>query len=96
MRNFNDWIAESSNELPWLVIGKGPSFNKIKSVDLQDYQTIALNHSVKEVSCDIFHLIDLDVLNGIEDFADLNAKFDLMPYYPHVNNRASEKSLNDL
>jgi len=96
MENFIDWVSKRPKKLPWLVIGKGPTFEKLDAVNLADYQTIALNHTVKEVACDIFHLIDLDVLDGIEVEADKNANFILMPYYPHINNKAGDKSLDDL
>ncbi len=96
MINFSDWYAEHASGLPWLVIGKGPSFEKLKSINLNDYQTIVLNHAVQKVQCDILHLIDLDVLDGIEIDVNKNAKFVLMPYYPHVENKSGTSSLDDL
>ena len=96
MMNFTDWLSENPSDLPWLIIGKGPTFEKIKSIHLEEYQTIALNHTVTEVQCDIFHLIDLDVLEGIETEIANHANYILLPYFPHVDNLSGTQSLNDL
>lgn len=96
MKNFNNWLSENPSKLPWVIIGKGPTFEKIHTVDLSAYQTIALNHTIVEIKSDIFHMIDLDVLDGIEEHVEKNAKFILMPFYPNVNNESGEYSLDQL
>jgi len=96
MKDFFEWIIDNKNNLPWLIIGKGPSFKKIKDIDISNYQTIALNHAVSNTSCDIFHMIDLDVIIGIEANVDKNARFILMPYYPNVNNQSGSLSINEI
>lgn len=91
-----DWFSENPSDLPWLIVGKGPSFEKVKSIATEDYRVIALNHAVTELDCEIFHLIDLDVLDGIEEEIEANANFVLLPYYPHVENTSGAQSLDEL
>jgi len=96
MKNFNQWLSENPSKLPWLIVGKGPTYGKIHTVDLSSYQTIALNHTIVEIKSNIFHMIDLDVLEGIEESVEKNAQFILMPFYPNVNNNSGELSLDKL
>ena len=94
MKNFEDWLKENPCQKPWLVVGKGPTFEKVRSVDLDNYRTISLNHTIVEIKSDIFHMIDLDVLYGIEEDIERNAKYILMPYYPNIDNKSCDQSLD--
>ena len=98
MKNFFDWIQHDhlTNSKPWLVLGKGPSFSKVNQYDLSSFNTIALNHSVREVIVDIAHIIDFDVFEDCWDSIDKNAKFLLLPWVPHIKNKPSEKNLETL
>lgn len=96
MKNFNEWFSCNEKKSPWLIIGKGPSFNKTDKISLGDYQTIALNHVITAVKCDIVHMADLDVLDGIEESVEENAKFLLLPFYPHIDQKPGDKSLEQL
>lgn len=81
---------------PWLMLGKGPSFEKIHQIQLSEYRTLALNHVVRELKVDVAHAIDLDVVTGLSDAVYANAGVLLMPLHPHVDHRPSEKSLHEL
>jgi hypothetical protein len=35
-------------EKPWLILGKGPTFSRRGEFDLNDFNTLALNHVVRE------------------------------------------------
>jgi hypothetical protein len=71
--------------LPWLIIGKGPSFSRLKSAHLENYNTIGLNHVVQHVPrLDVMHIIDWPVIHDCK--AELNrADFVVMPERPNVN-----------
>ena len=75
---------------PFLVIGKGPTFDKIYDLDLEDYFTFGLNHVCGCIPCDIGHCIDLDVLSNA--FID-NCGVILIPWHPHVNCRPTTLTL---
>jgi len=90
MLDFFDRITNDGK--PWLVLGKGPSSEKIttgQTTDWSGYRVFALNHAIKLwPSAEIFHCIDADVLNdpSIQSFAE-TAKYLVMPFYPHFNQR---------
>lgn len=47
---------------PWLIIGKGPSFDKLKDINIEDFYSFSLNNSITKLNkVDIAHLIDFDV-----------------------------------
>jgi len=81
---------------PWLIIGKGPSFNYIRTIDIGKYNTLALNHAAIEVDTGYAHAIDLDVIIDIgEKLLERHTPV-IMPLYPHINFRPSKQSLNKL
>ncbi len=93
--NFFDWFAsEQLTEQPWLLLGKGPSFQQYQPELNQHYFTLALNHTIREVKCDIAHAIDLDVIDSCADAIDSNARYLLVPWVLHQFNKPSDKTLN--
>jgi hypothetical protein len=98
MRNFFDCFqtAEIDKSNPWLILGKGPSFSKRNQFDLSPFNTLSLNHAVREQAVTIAHIIDLDVVYACGDAIEKNAQFLVMPWVPHVNNRAGSQNLSEL
>jgi hypothetical protein len=80
----------------WLIIGKGPSFDLIKNINLSEYKTIGLNHIVKEQKVDLCHLIDFDVFEKCEKEIYENAKCLVLPINPHFYNKPRNLTLVDL
>lgn len=67
---------------PWLIIGKGPTFENIPQNYNRAYYTLGLNHVFQKIKVDVGLFIDLDVItHGRECFAT-NL---LCPMYPHIN-----------
>lgn len=97
MRDFFEWFNErdSNAQATWLILGKGPSFAKRREFDLAQFKTISLNHSVREQRVDLAHMIDADVLQHCGDALERNAGMLVMPWYPHVNNVAGDKTLGE-
>ncbi len=95
MQNFIDWMADNPSDLPWLLIGKGPSFNKIADYDTTKYRKLVLNHAITLQKAEICHVIDIDIIEPLAEVIKKNARFLLMPFYPHVDNSAGELSLSD-
>jgi hypothetical protein len=99
MLSVTDWwkTNQSDNQnAAWLIVGKGPSFEKRAEFDLSPYRVITLNHVIREMPAEIAHVIDLDVIRDCGDAIVANAKFLLMPRRPHVNGKAQEKTLDAL
>jgi len=78
---------------PWLIIGKGPSYEKLATYDLSRFYLFGLNHISLYHSLDICHVIDLDVLEYVnfEKHAYI-----VMPWHPHKNFKVHEKNLSQL
>ena len=94
MQNFKDFfVQQNESDKQWLVIGKGPSFRRMRLEEVSNYHSISLNHVIKEVAVLIAHIIDIDVLQGCSDAIYKNAKYLMLPLYPHVENKATSKSL---
>jgi lipopolysaccharide biosynthesis glycosyltransferase len=97
MRHINEFLrSEGLDESCFLVIGKGPTFSKLDEFDCSQHIKVALNHVVREIDVFIAHAIDFDVVLDCAQRIDENAKFLLMPYYPHFSNRATFKNLRHL
>ncbi len=85
MKTLKEWWAGINGGAgPWLVIGKGPTFERRHEFDLSPYRTVALNHVIREVTADVASAVDIDVVRDCADAIEKNAKFLLVPRYPHV------------
>lgn len=78
-----------NDERPWLILGKGPTLDELPKHDVSGYLTVSLNHVVRHTPVDIAHVIDFDVYEQCADAIYSNAKFLVMPYYPHFGFRPS-------
>lgn len=94
MKNFFDWFQDNrTKSRPWLILGKGPSFSRRTEFDLSGYDTISLNHTVREQPVDVAHMIDIDVVDSCADVLLSNAGALVMPWYPHVKNFVGKLTL---
>jgi len=97
MKDFFAWAAcNNTANKDWLILGKGPSFGELPRYDISSYATLSLNHAVREQSVDIAHIIDLDVVESCSDALLNNACIVVMPWHPHIDNKASASTLGDL
>lgn len=81
---------------PWLVLGKGPSLNKLAQIDTSGYNLAGLNHIVASHKLNLAHIVDLEVIDQIADAIYENCKHLVMPWFPHVKFRAGSKNLDEL
>ncbi len=97
VRSFFEWFAENRalTEKAWLILGKGPSFSKHKDFDITRYAKVALNDSAREISVDLAHAIDLDVVRRSGEAIYANARALVMPWHPHINFDAGTETLDD-
>ena len=98
LRSFFEWFSSQSESKcrPWLILGKGPSFSKRQFFDLSQFYTLSLNHAVREQPVSVAHIIDFNVVEMCSDCLETNAQVVVLPWVPHVNNKAGEKTLLDL
>lgn len=97
MQNFFNWLTNKLDK-PWLIIGKGPSFNKRQHINLNDYYTLGLNHVATVQHVIVNMVLDYDVIeeSGINI---LNCDYLLMPWIPqnwHKLPPYHHKAYNDL
>ncbi len=94
MKNFFEWFAASEEPAtPWVMLGKGPSFDLRHSKDLSGFRLMSLNHVVREMPVDVAHMIDIDVVAACADALPTNARLLVMPWFPHVKNQVGDKTL---
>ena len=95
-QHFMDWSKKQNSQKPWLIVGKGPTFEQYTQYNLNDYQLLSLNHVVREIAVDIAHIIDIEVLEDCANALRKNCKFVLMPWHPHQNFKRMTNSLAEL
>lgn len=89
-----EWArGQGMADRPWLLLGKGPTYAKLRGVDASRFRLVSLNHVVREQPVDIAHIIDLDVVHDCADAIEAHAGVLWMPAHPHVDCRPSEKPL---
>ncbi|HSW14709.1 MAG TPA: glycosyltransferase [Solimonas sp.] len=92
--DFFDWFARQQHgQAPWLILGKGPSFSRLASLDSGGYRRISLNHAVRETPVDLAHMIDFDVVEACADAIEANAGALIVPWRPHVQHKPSSDTL---
>lgn len=81
--NFFDWFKSNLFYKPWLVVGKGPSFDMVADIDLNDYHVVGLNHVMFKIPCLLGHATDFDVIKTpVSDNLCLHI---VTPWEPHIN-----------
>jgi hypothetical protein len=96
LKSFFDWFDDESRDRRWLILGKGPSFSRVNEYDASAFRTISLNHVVRERKVDVAHIIDFDVVDQCGESLLRNAGVLVMPWHPHVHNKSSPETLEDM
>ena len=78
------WREICGVERKWLLLGKGPSFERRSDYDLTPFTTIAINHVVREMPVFAVSAVNFDVVTDCADAIYCSSKFLLMPRYPHT------------
>jgi hypothetical protein len=87
-----DFIREMSSrpqlrDATWLLIGKGPSFDRIDSLDTRQFVTIGVNHVCDRFPVDYAHIMDVDVIERLGDRLAAQARFVVLPKFLHRSYR---------
>lgn len=84
-------LDEKEKKAPWLVVGKGPSFDKLSGLNFKAYCSLALNHAVSSrPDFDYVHVTDFDVFDKIKESLLSNKTKLVVPYFLHSNNKPSK------
>ena len=83
LAGFFDWYNSNTFNKPWLIVGKGPTFDSIHKVNLHDYNVLGLNHVMYRIPCLLGHAIDYDVFTMSE--RNLLCRHIVTPWEPHIN-----------
>lgn len=95
--SFSEWMLRNGGAgQRWLVLGKGPSFSVERCESAAGYRRLGLNHVPRQLRVDLAHASDLDVLEALDAEALDNAGAWVMPWHPHVRNRAVAVTLDEL
>jgi hypothetical protein len=85
VHSFFDWFRTANGDgHPWLLLGKGPGFARRGAHDLRAFRTFGLNHVCREMTVDVAHAIDLDVIDQCGETLLERAGVLVMPWHPHV------------
>lgn len=96
IRSFFQWAEAFEKTQPWLILGKGPSFEKLDEFNISQFKLMSLNHVVEKLKVAVAHMIDLDVALDCADSIYNNAEVLVMPWVPHVKNSPGKDDLSQL
>ncbi|NIQ16862.1 MAG: hypothetical protein GTO02_21510 [Candidatus Dadabacteria bacterium] len=90
---FTDLKKETFPDRPWLILGKGPTFDSYKMYSEDTFNVLALNHVGYLIpSSQITLFVDFDVY--LRD--QIKSRFVLGPQHPHICFKASIQVLHEL
>jgi hypothetical protein len=96
MLELTDWFSSATFPArPWLVIGKGPTFDRRDRFDLGEYNTVGLNHVVQQVTVDVAHVIDIGVVADCAESLRARCTWLVMPRWPHEASRPGSRMLEE-
>lgn len=96
MLELADWCVQPGlTDRPWLIVGKGPTYERHTDFDLGGFNVVGLNHVVNAMRVDVAHMIDIDVAQECDQGLRDNCDWLLMPRYPHVRSTPSGRRLED-
>jgi hypothetical protein len=97
VESFFSWSRKQPEwQRPWLILGKGPSFERLRDYELSRYSLMSLNHVVDSVKVIAAHMIDIDVVNSCYESIQNNAEVLVLPWVPHKDNRPGNYNLSEL
>lgn len=68
----------------WIILGKGPSLDRLTLTSTTGYNTLSLNHACRNHPVGLAHIIDLDVIDSLGSKLLTQCWNVVIPYYPHM------------
>lgn len=72
------------SDLPWLILGKGPSSGAYEETLTDHYNVIALNHAMRGKRAAIGHTLDIEVLSQLSARDVQGLDWLCLPWIPHI------------
>lgn len=89
-----DWLKQRTDpKRPWLIVGKGPSFDRISKVLLASYTLIGINHVCTKVGVAVNLFTDVEAAVDCKAALGGNPVPVIMPWHPHVQMKPSPEDL---
>jgi len=83
----------STNRLPWLILGKGPSFARRGEIDFRQYNVFAISDTANFVDAAVVHCMDAEAMARIEPVGSPRV---VVPWRPHIGYKSTEVTLMNL
>lgn len=82
---------------PWLIVGKGPTVDRVTEIDTSLYHCLTLNHACAVVVPDVAHFVDLEAMQDcmaalLRDECRAATRL-CVPWHPHVKCSPTKKTL---
>lgn len=88
-------LSTRTNPAYWLVVGKGPTSERVGEVNLPLYHVLTLNHACQVTRPTVAHFVDAAAVEAcLPRLRELDCKV-AVPWHPHVDNKAGRKTLNE-
>lgn len=89
------WLARYAGD-PWLVVGKGPSADRLTADHVRAHRVLTLNHAVALApGADAAAFVDAEAARDCRPQLAGFAGRVILPWHPHVNFRPGPKTLDD-
>lgn len=86
-----------AHPLYWLIVGKGPTSDRIDEIDTSKYHVLTLNHACRIVEPTIAHFVDIEACHNCYDVlfdrTETNGIRLVLPWHPHRDNKPGKETL---
>jgi len=83
--------------LPWLILGKGPSAERLYTLDTSKYYFLSLNHACRLLAPTVAHFVDIEAYKDCATTLEWYPKTKVcLPWYPHVKYKSGRENLQSL
>jgi hypothetical protein len=95
--SFFEWHDLCRADLPWLILGKGPSFAARSRYDLAGYNVLTLNDAITyHTQADVAHFVDYEAFLRCTPALRACSATIAMPWHPHMEFKPADESLPEL
>jgi hypothetical protein len=85
-----------SRNLPFWIVGKGPSLGCFQDVDAEPSRTISINHAIQQVDAGLALFVDIEALLDCHAALLERPRIVLVPYWPHIEGIPTSEDIESL
>jgi len=96
IRNAVNFVHDltAASPRPWLVLGKGPTSDRLSGVGTAQYHVLTLNHACRLVTPALAHFVDIEAFLDCGEYLAQTETPVCLPAYPHYKNKAQDVPLH--